>query len=87
MTYFIQEVYTDHLLLSDFDKWERLAQKHFGDSGQDFNKRPPNKIEAFLKDWYDRDLELVEISETKNVATGFPTWKMEISFNENTPEK
>lgn len=68
-------IYTDRLLHWDFPKHDELCMKHFGDKGQYWNNRDPNKIEAFLRDWVDdQELELIYITEFCNLSNGYPTW-------------
>lgn len=72
-------IYSDRLILSDFSKWESLAEKHFGNTGQDFNKHPQNKIEEFLRDFYNRqDIELVRVSQGRDMSTGMPVWSFQV---------
>jgi len=44
--------YSDRLLEADWDKHNRLCQKHFGDEAQWWHSRSPEKIEAFLRDYF-----------------------------------
>lgn len=75
-------VYTDRLLQFDNEKTNRLKQKHFGDTGQYWNNRTPEKIEAFLRDWNEApDLKLIAVIEYCNQATGFPVWRLDYTCN------
>lgn len=68
-------VYSDRLLQWDYDKHNRLCEKHFGNSGQYWNDRSIKDIESFLRDWYDKpELELVGKMEGCNVSNGYPYW-------------
>ncbi len=68
-------IYSDRLLQWDFDKHDRLCMKHFGNKGQLWSDRDPEKIEAFLRDWCeDPELKLHYIMRCCNQATGFPIW-------------
>ncbi len=68
-------VYTDRLLGWDYDKHNELCRKHFGNRGQYWNDREPEKIQAFMRDWTDnQELVLVRVEEHCNAATGYPVW-------------
>lgn len=71
-------IYTDRLLQWDFKKHDVLCEKHFGNRGQHWEGRSPKKIEAFLRDWCDdTGLHLCAVIEYCNVATGYPTWRLD----------
>lgn len=71
-------VYTDRLYQWDYKKYNKLCEKHFGNKGQYFDQRKPEKIEAFLRDYTDnQELILIEIIEYCNQATGFPVWRLD----------
>lgn len=71
-------IYTDRLLQWDFEKHDKLCVKHFGNTGQYWDNREPEKIEAFLRDWCDdRGLMLIQVTEYCNQATGYPTWRLD----------
>jgi hypothetical protein len=73
-------VYTDRLMQFDYQKTNRLMQKHFGNTGHDWNDRAPEKIEAFLRDWNEApDLKLIAVIEYCNQASGFPVWRLDYS--------
>lgn len=77
-------IYTDRLLQWDFNKHDVLCEKHFGNRGQHWERRSPKKIEAFLRDWCDDEgLHLCAVIEYCNVATGFPTWRLDYYRAEN----
>ena len=42
-------VYSDRLYQWDYEKYNKLCEKHFGDKGQYFSNRNPKNIENFLK--------------------------------------
>ena len=68
-------MYTDRLLQWDFDKHDELCQKHFGDKGQYWNDRDPEKIEAFVRDWCDdQSITFARLTEDCNHNNGFPVW-------------
>ena len=77
-------IYTDRLLQWDFAKHDELCDKHFGNAGQYWDNREPEKIEAFLRDWCDdQKLTLVQVTEYCNVANGFPTWRLDFHKGAN----
>lgn len=68
--------YSDRLFQQDFRKYDQLCDKHFGDKSQYFSRREPEKIEAFLRDWYNKPkLKLIFIMEYCNVSSGYPLWR------------
>lgn len=68
-------VYSDRLYQWDWEKHNALCNKHFGNQGQRWSERQPDKIEAFLRDYLD-DPELVLglVMEGCNVSSGYPYW-------------
>ena len=71
-------IYTDRLLGWDYDKHNRLCQRHFGDERQYWNRREPEKIEAFLRDWTGNPrLRLILIMEYCNWMSGYPAWRLD----------
>ena len=70
-----QTDYSDRLMQWDWDKFNGLSMKHFGNEGQVFYDRPMDKIEAFLQDYHnDPKLKLVMVSQGANMGNGFPYW-------------
>lgn len=68
-------VYSDRLYQWDHAKHDELCEKHFGDRGQYWHDRAPEKIEAFLRDYEDSpSLKLIYIMQGCNVSSGFPVW-------------
>jgi len=77
-------LYTDRLLQWDWDKHNRLCEKHFGNQGQYWDNRDPEKIEAFLRDWTGHEeLKLIQVRQYCNQSSGYPTWLL---VWENTPQ-
>lgn len=70
-------VYTDRLYQRDHEKHDRLCEKHFGDTGQIWRDRSAEDIEAFLCDWFDKEVEVVKIEEKKHQARGFYLWRID----------
>jgi hypothetical protein len=67
--------YSDRLYEQNYDLTDKLCQKHFGNKGQYFNNRDPEKIEAFLKERLGHPtLKLTMIVEWCNVSNGYPLW-------------
>lgn len=80
--------YSDHLLGNKarnkeeaeekYKKHNDLCQKHFGDQGQYWDQRDPEKIEAFLRDYFESpDLKLIFVVEYCNWSTGYPVWRFD----------
>lgn len=76
-------IYSDQLLQCDWDKHNKLCQKHFGNNAQMWYDRDPEKIEEFLRDWFDNpNLKLIFIMEYCNVSNGYPVWRFDIKTKE-----
>jgi len=76
-------VYTDNLFSRDQKKYNRLCLKHFGDKGQtNWYDRKVEDIEAFLSDWFDRGIEVVQIESKKHQVQGYPLWKIDFVYTE-----
>jgi hypothetical protein len=68
-------IYSDRLLQWDYKKHNILCKKYFGNEGQYWNDREPEKIEAFLRDFHDdQNIKLVGIMKGCNVSNGYPYW-------------
>ena len=77
-------IYSDRLLMWDYNKHNRLCEEHFGDQGQYWNQRDPKKIEAFLRDWTgDDNLKLIFVMEYCNVSNGYPCWRFDYHSEKN----
>ena len=75
-------IYSDRLLQCDRKKHDMLCEKHFGDSGQMWGHRDPDKIREFLCEYTgDENLEIVFIMEYCNRSNGYPYWRFEIKSN------
>ena len=71
-------IYTDRLSMWDYDKKERLMQKHFAKTGDWWNEYSPDQIEAFLRDWCDDpELKLRRVMQYCNVSSGYPLWRLD----------
>jgi len=67
--------YTDRAFTWDYEKYNTLCQKHFGNHGQYWNDRDPKKIEAWVRDYNDdQTLILTSVVEHCNQSSGFPLW-------------
>lgn len=66
---------SDRLLMAEWEKYNELCRKHFGNEAQVWGGRSPEKIEAFLRDYFDKPkLVLVQIQKMYNRSNGFPVW-------------
>lgn len=70
-------IWSDRLLQWDYNKYNQLSRKHFGDESQYWYAREPHKVEAFLSDWLDKTVRLVRITENCNVSNGYPVWSFD----------
>lgn len=67
--------YSDRLVTRDYDRYNEVCREVWGNAGQYFDERAPEKIEEFLEKYLDlRRVYLFEIVEHCNMATGFPCW-------------
>lgn len=74
-------IYTDRLIEWDYEKYNKLCKKHFGNDGHFWDKRESRKIESFLRDWVDDEkLELVMVSKSKNRLNGQPLWRFDYNI-------
>ncbi len=71
-------IYSDRLFQWNAAKHDELCMKHFGNTGQYWNLREPEKIESFLRDWTEnQNLKLIFVMEYCNQATGYPCWRFD----------
>lgn len=71
-------VYSDRIIRENHSLYNSLSKKHFGDEGQYFHNREPEKIESFLRDWCkDPELKLIFVMEYCNVSSGYPLWRFD----------
>ena len=74
-----QTIYSDRLLQQDYDKTRELMQKHFGNTSDYYCSRSVKDIEAFLKDWLNKDnLKIIFIMEYCNISNGYPYWRFDV---------
>lgn len=74
-------VYSDRLYQQDYKKFNKLCKKHFGDEGQYFDRRNPEKTEEFLRDWFDKpNLRLIVIMQWCNASSGYPLWSFHFNY-------
>lgn len=75
-------VYTDRLYQWDYKKHNTLCQKHFKNEGQYWDRRNPELIQAFLRDYLDNpNLVLTKIIEYCNVSNGYPVWRFDFAHS------
>ena len=71
-------VYSDRLYQWDSKKHDELCTKHFGNTGQYWDNRKPEEIEAFLRDYCNEPkIVLCRIEQHENRATGYPLWRID----------
>jgi hypothetical protein len=70
-------VYTDRLKQWDWDKYQRLCEKHFGNKSDYWHDRPADKIQAFLCDYLDKEIVLVANIQYVNLGNGYPLWRLD----------
>ena len=69
-------IYSDRMIREK--EYERLSTKHFNGGGQMFFNRSGEKIEEFLRDWFDDPkLKLIFVMEYCNVSNGYPLWRFD----------
>jgi hypothetical protein len=71
-------VYSDRLFQWDHKKHDELCMKHFGNSGQYWDKREPENIEAFLRDYMnDQTLILCKTTIYEYMARDYLIWRFD----------
>ena len=84
-------VYSDRLYQWDWEKYNKLCKKYFGDVGQYFSNRNPKKIEAMLQEYCkEPKLNLTLIMEYCNQSSGYPVWRFDFEVPKEvkgTPKK
>ena len=71
-------VYSDRLYQWDYEKYNELCWKYFGNHGQYWSGRDTKLIEAFLRDYIDdQTIVLCRIEETVNQSSGYPLWRFD----------
>ena len=68
-------VYSDRLWRWDSDKFNKCCEEVFGDRGQYFDNRAPEKINEFLNKYFGKKVKLTAILNCCNVSSGFPYWR------------
>jgi len=66
----------DRLLEADWDKYNEVSMRLFGDKSQMWwDRRTPEQVQEFLRQyWDDPELILVKIQKMYNISNGFPVW-------------
>lgn len=55
-------------------------KKHFGNEGDYWYNRDPNRIEEFLKEYFNKpNLKLIFIMEYCNASDGYPVWRFDFN--------
>lgn len=71
-------IYSDRLLQWNWNKHNKLCKKHWGNEGQWWDQREPEKVEAFLRDWTEyQDLKLIFVMQYCNQSNGYPYWRFD----------
>lgn len=70
-------VWSDRLFQWDYEKYNKLCTKHFGNESQYWYDRNPELVESFLSDYVGYEIKLVRITESCNVSSGFPVWSFD----------
>ena len=70
-------VYSDRLSQWDYKKCDDLKFKHFGNRGDQYYNRTPDKIEAFVSEYVGHPIKLILIMEYCNQSNGFPLWRFD----------
>lgn len=70
-------VYSDRLYQWDSKKYNKLCEKYWGNQGQYFSGRSPEKIEDFLSDYFGHLVKLAMIMEYCNQDSGYPVWRFD----------
>lgn len=74
----VHTMYSDRMLDWDWDKYNALRQKHFGNKGQNWNcSLDPKKIKAFLEDYMGESIDGFRNTRFTHLGNGFPVWFFE----------
>lgn len=74
----LDTVYTDRIFYHDCNLHDELCKKHFGNTSQIWANRDKDKIELFLRDFFNAPkLELFLVMEYCNVSSGYPLWRFD----------
>ena len=76
-------VYSDRIVQWDYKKARKLMKKHFGNEGDYYTDRSPDKIESFLKEYFGKELKLILVMEYCNVSSGYPVWRFDLKIEPN----
>ena len=74
--------YTDRFCQQDFARHDELCLKHFGNKGQHWHDRDPEKVQAFLCDWISREVVHVANIQYVNIGNGYPVWRLDFHDKE-----
>jgi len=74
--------YSDRLYQWDFEKYNKLCKKHFGDIAQMWDNRTPEATETFLSEYLDEKITLTKIIKTIRPDNGYPVWTFEYVLEE-----
>lgn len=81
-------VYSDRLYQWNSKKHDMLCMKHFGNTGQYWGNRDPEKIELFLRDYCnDSSIVLCRIEEHENKSNGYPLWRIDYLRKQKSQKK
>jgi hypothetical protein len=67
-------VYSDRLWSWDHKKYDECCEMVWGNIGQYFHAREPERIEKFLSLYFNCAIELLKIGEECNQSSGYPLW-------------
>jgi hypothetical protein len=71
-------VYSDRLWGWDPKKHDELCMIHFGNKGQHWGGREPEKIEAFLREYEGNPhIVLCRVEQLENKSNGYPYWRFD----------
>lgn len=73
-------IYSDRLLRQDYEKARLLMKKHFGESGDYYSNREPQKIEDFLSEFLNKKVKIIFIMEYCNQSDGYPYWRFDVKI-------
>ncbi|TXG76186.1 hypothetical protein E6Q11_05135 [Candidatus Dojkabacteria bacterium] len=77
-------VYSDRLIQWDYERYNEMCKRHFGNHAQAFYDRAPEKIQAFLRDYMNnQNVVLCRVEELENKSTGYPYWRFDYCMDEN----
>jgi hypothetical protein len=76
-----ETAYSDRLYRENPKKHDELCQKYFGNQGQYWANRKPEKIQDFLSEFIGKSIFLCRVEDLENQSSGYPYWRFDFKYN------